>query len=337
VAIFLAGGILAAATGAVIESGAGEQRCLFADGSSVPGRCMFLEEFDGSTLNADRWLPENDMVSALLEHAAPWGCVRQENVSVSGGTLRLAMTNNVRAECPQSWTTNAAYDAITAGNFPAPTGTSFDTAAVSMRAFHFTYGRYLVRAQLAGGTSPWSGILMWGQPCQAAGAMNGLMEGIFTQTGPCNWPTQPEWNGPSYVHSLIDGKQAIFTSHRAAGQGAPFLRNYYGIPYYGQENAPAGPGILPEYQFFITSVDFGDLSLGFHVYELDWRPGSYSFLIDGQLCARAVERWVPRIPMFMQLWNVDSAPAAVGLPQTMQVDYVRVVCPPGVPCSWSVN
>jgi beta-glucanase (GH16 family) len=330
------------ATDVVGATGAGatideHPTCTFDDGTTVPGTCMEDDNFD--TFDTSRWLAENSMVSALLEHGAPWGCVREENVSVSGGELVLTMSDNVRVvPCPQAWPVSANYTSLWAPNFPAPTGTSYDTASVSAKTFKATYGTFEISAKMPAGTSPWGANLMWGENCQDGGAMNSLMEGIFTLTGPCDWPAAGSWEFdiPSYVHSQLDAKQGIFGFHRSSGSGAPLLRSFHGtIPYYGWDAAPAGSTIDPAYHYFVTSTDFGDLSADYHTYRLDWAPGELLFLIDGALAVQVTGAYVPATPMFPQMWNVDNAAVATSLPQSMRIRYYHAWCKPGVPCTWT--
>lgn len=335
IVLILGAGAILSSVGATLEFGK-NPRCTFRDGSSVAGRCLFIEEFD--SLNSSVWLKEADLVSALLEHAAPWGCVRPENVAVVGGNLELTMSDNVRVACPQTWTPTAFYNTnILPAGFITPAPTAYDTAAISMKTFKFKYGHVFVRARMPSQISPWGAILLWGEDCQAGGAMSSLMNGIFNHTGTCNWPApgSGEFDMPSYVwNSGVGHNQAIDAVHVGPAFAAPFLRNYaiggLSVPYYGAEYAPTVT--VAGYQKFVTDLPLGDLSAAFHIYELVWLPGQFTFLVDGQIAGRTTAAWVPSEFAFMQLWNVDNSAAASGLPQKMLVDWVRITCDPGVPC-----
>lgn len=77
---------------------------------------------------------------------------------------------------------------------------------------------------------------------------------------------------------------------------------------------------------------------GFHTYSVDWTPTSFTFRYDGALCQR-IAGWAPAAPLaapapfnrpfFVALelatgYGTNSPPRTMPLPQTMQVDYVRV-------------
>lgn len=334
--------IIAGASFAAATSGHGvNPQCRFADGTVVDGTCMMVDEFTGSTLDTAKWLAEDDMISALLEHAAPFGCVAAANVSVSGGNLHLLFTSNSRASCPQTWTANAYYNAHFAASFPSPTATSFDGAIVDAKTFKMKYGHIAIRMQMPGGTGPTADVSLWGENCQGGGAGHQLMLGLFNNVAPCFWP-QPgarEFDIPNFTHSNFDGRQVIASLHVDNVGGAPFLRNFsvggVDIPYYGADWAPSN-NPTPGYTAFLSSKDNGDPTAAFHVYETDWRPGQWSFYIDGVLFAQNNGAWVPAENMFPMFWNVDQAsPSSVGLPVDMQIDYFRAWCPPTVPCVWS--
>jgi beta-glucanase (GH16 family) len=77
---------------------------------------------------------------------------------------------------------------------------------------------------------------------------------------------------------------------------------------------------------------------GFHTYSVDWTPRSFTFRYDGARCLR-VDRWTPAAPLaapapfdrpffvaleFATGIKQNSPRPTMPLPQTMQVDYVRV-------------
>lgn len=327
-------GAVAVAAGLAIGT---NPTCAFADGSSASGACMFSDEFNGAALDPAVWLAEDEWLGPLLD-GAPTGCVTSSNVSVSGGTLKMTMTNHSRSSCPQTWTANAYYAAHFAAGWPTGQPTLFDTSVVDAKTFKFKYGRIAIRMKMPGGTGPTADVSLWGENCQSGGAGHQLLLGLFNNVGSCMWP-QPgsrEFDIPNFTHSNLDGKQIIFALHTDNVSAAPSLRNFnkgdVSIPYYGAEWAPAASGDTP----FLSSVDYGDPTAAFHVYETDWRPGQWSVFIDGQLFGTNTGAWVPTDNMFPMFWNVDqTTTSSVGLPTTMEIDYVRVWCPPGVPCVWS--
>lgn len=339
IAFVLLGGLVAGSVGAGVKL-ADNPTCTFSDGTTVDGQCMFSDEFTGSTLDSTKWIAEDDLISALLEHGAPFGCVASSNVSVTGGNLALAFTSNSRASCPATWSPNAYYNTHFAASFPAPTATSFDGAIVDAKTFKMKYGRISVRMKMPGGTGPTADVSLWGENCQSGGAGHQLMLGLFNNSGSCLWP-QPgarEFDIPNYTHSNFDGKQIISGLHTDNNNGAPFLRNFsvgdVTIPYYGADWAPANTPVGNTH--YLCDGITTDPTAAFHTFDTDWRPGQWSFFIDGQLCATNIGAWIPAENMFPMIWNVDQvAPSATGLPVSLLVDYVHIWCPPGVPCVWS--
>ena len=165
---------------------------------------------------------------------------------------------------------------------------SYTSSMVQWRSFNFTYGTVEVRAKFPGGTGPWPAIWLLGANCQASNIVSA------DNTPPCNWPkagsdeidiAEVPDNGRSQVNQQI---------HSASGD----------------------PGCKPT---------VSDTSLNYHVYRLEWAPGSVTWKIDGVQTCR-VTSGVPSTPMFLLL-NIASHGTVAGLPQSMIVDYVTVTQP----------
>ena len=66
---------------------------------------------------------------------------------------------------------------------------------------------------------------------------------------------------------------------------------------------------------------------GWHVYAVNWQPGSLKYYYDGVL-VDTITKGVSTKPMMMLLDNTTAPQGNVGgpvvVPATMQVDYVRV-------------
>ena len=76
-----------------------------------------------------------------------------------------------------------------------------------------------------------------------------------------------------------------------------------------------------------------DLASDFHVFTVDWLPGSITWSLDGQPYYVVREK-VPQVPMVIVLdvafshnWDGGS-PETTQLPQSLDISYVRVQSPP---------
>ena len=118
------------------------------------------------------------------------------------------------------------------------------SAEVQWRSASFTYGTVEIRAQLAGGLGTWPAIWLLGQDCQVSNLTTPANIGL------CAWPFPGS--------DEIDIAELLGSDHTTVNQQ---------IHSNGHED-----GCRPR------TVD---VSAGFHVYQLNWRPGSLAWLIDG--------------------------------------------------------
>jgi beta-glucanase (GH16 family) len=76
------------------------------------------------------------------------------------------------------------------------------------------------------------------------------------------------------------------------------------------------------------SAHVTDVSQNFHLYQLDWSPGSLSFKVDGVVTCTIEKRYVPDSPMYVKIntfvGGFGGAVRQSSLPWQTQVDYVRV-------------
>lgn len=330
------------------------QACTFQDGSSVPGTCMFDEEFnDASTVcvtpgscSGKTWIAEDNWLGPINFSVIPeLTCIRHENVSVSGGNLVLSMTANSRASCPQTWPETTYYDTsgctgVSGGpgcktSFNPGQPTSYDAAVVSQLNFNFTYGRIDIRALFSGGTGPGTDISLWGQTCQSSlGLIDAYLSGFFAHaiTG-CRFPTTPgseEMDIPEW--SKASGNVLDDSCYVGASVGSPpSVGTFFGVPYYGGLWASSVVG-----QPFMNGATVSDSSVNWHVYTTIWTPQTFEFYVDGSpvnVAHGGSPSWIPSHPMFLMFWNEDQTTVtAATLPQNALIDYVRITCPPGVPC-----
>jgi len=71
-----------------------------------------------------------------------------------------------------------------------------------------------------------------------------------------------------------------------------------------------------------------DVSKKFHIYQLDWSPGSLIFRIDGKKTCKIKKPYVPSAPMYLKINNFVGCYGGPvrnkTLPWTTLVDYVKV-------------
>jgi glycosyl hydrolase family 16 len=169
---------------------------------------------------------------------------------------------------------------------------NYTSGMAQWTSFNFTYGTIEVRAKMAAGRGPWAALWLLGADCQASNIIS-----ANNQIG-CNWP-QP-------------GSDEIDIAEIIGGNLSNVWQNVISGTSGFQTCTP-------------PTIDAGE---NWHTYTLDWAPGSLIWKIDGTQTCTFTEN-IPSTPMFLMM-NV-----AVGgsggpvddstLPQTMLVDYVKVV------------
>jgi beta-glucanase (GH16 family) len=177
---------------------------------------------------------------------------------------------------------------------PCPDGKPYTSGAIQMRSFSFTYGTVEIRAREAGGSGTWPAEWLLGSNCQQTNVTSA------DNHPPCDWPNpgSDEIDIAEIMgHNLTTVNEAIHSGGNNDGCRAT------------------------------TS----DVSENWHTYQLVWSPGSLVWKIDGAVtCTRT--GGVPSTPMFL---IVNTAVGGSGggtvdpstLPQTHQVDYVRISKP----------
>jgi hypothetical protein len=164
----------------------------------------------------------------------------------------------------------------------------YASGAVQMRTFNFTYGTIKVRAKFPGGSGAWPAVWLLGADCQQPN---------WLTTSTCNWP----YSGSQEIDlaEILDGNLTSVNEGTYLNGSRPDCR------------APT------------TAVN-----QNWHVYTLAWSASELLFRIDGIATCRFTSA-IPSTPMFM---IIDTAIGGIGggqiknstLPQTTQVDYVRV-------------
>ncbi len=169
---------------------------------------------------------------------------------------------------------------------------NYTSGQMSWLTFGYTYGAIEYRAKFPTSQGEWPALWLLGTLCQPTGG-----------GGSCNWP-QP-------------GSDEIDISEILASD----------------QPDPAHPTVVNQ-QLHSAGHNDGckatttDISQNWHVYRLEWSAGSLVWKIDGVTTCTINQSYVPNTPMFLLVGMymgsgggsiVDSA-----LPQTLQVDYVRL-------------
>jgi len=340
VAIFIVAGLVAGGVIAGMRSGTDDDTCTFADGTVVPGQCIFADEFSGSSLDDTVWLAADDWSGPLQNVTPDISCFRHENVTVGSGVLKLRMSINARGSCAQTWSTTAYYVSNYEPSW-TPGATSYDVAVINTKTFRFKYGHVQMRIKLPPGRGPGGDVSLWGVGCQRSGGVVGALSDLFTFADgqrACDWPNIGNAEMDIIQSSRSGSTTTINTSiYTASSPGSPTLiDNFFGINYYGARYAqPATAG----FSTWLSGVTVANPTTTFHLYDLDWNPRSWNVYVDGVLVASETPSgttWIPSGSMFPMIWNAATvAVTDADLPSDMEVDYFRVWCPPGYGCTWS--
>jgi beta-glucanase (GH16 family) len=172
---------------------------------------------------------------------------------------------------------------------------SYSSGAVVWSSFNFTYGTVEYRAKMPGGQGPWPAVWMLGKNCQPPNATT------YNASG-CNWKSA--------------GSEELDMTEYLSGNFTSDLENIW-------SNLVSSPA---------CSASLSDASQNFHVYDTVWAAGSMKWYIDGnQVCSQTWTGSALSSPMYLII-NIAMGGAGGSitnstLPQTMQVDYVKVTQP----------
>jgi beta-glucanase (GH16 family) len=153
-------GSLATAT-AITATSADAQPTQTANGatpspSSASGKLIFSDEFNGASLDTDKWIALNRPGDASNNEEE---CYRTNNVKETAGTLVL--TSLLDSACSSFL---------------------YTSGAVQTRSFHFLYGTIAIRAKMPHGQGMWPALWLLGANCQS------LYPSTPDNGGACQWP-----------------------------------------------------------------------------------------------------------------------------------------------------
>lgn len=176
----------------------------------------------------------------------------------------------------------------------SPIQWNYTSGMVQWSNFNFTYGTVEFRAKMAGGQGTWPAIWLLGANCQTTN------QTTSDNTGSCSWPDP----GSDEI-DITEIKNANLTT-------------------VWQNVISGGSG------FQTCTPTTADVSQNWHVYQLVWGAGSLIWKIDGTQTCKFTSN-IPSNPMFLMI-NTAIGGSGGGvnnstLPQTLQVDYVKVSQP----------
>ena len=178
-------------------------------------------------------------------------------------------------------------------------GLPYSSGGVQWKSFNFTYGTLEFRSLEAGGSGTWPSEWMLGSNCQVSNVSSP------DNTGSCSWPNPGS--------DEIDASEIMNNDHFTVNQQL--------------HSGGANPGC--------RATVSTDVSKSWHTYDVVWAPNSLVWKIDG-VTTCTVTQSVPTTPMFLIMQTAVGGTAAgtvdpSTLPQTHQIDYVRVTAPGTVP------
>jgi beta-glucanase (GH16 family) len=169
-----------------------------------------------------------------------------------------------------------------------PATYNYTSGFVAMRSFSFLYGTLKVRAKLGGGIATGAWPVIW-------------MADVSCQ------PSDPSGTDNDCNEQEIDVAEILGSDFRHVNQQIHVDRF--------KHNDGCG-------------ATTSDTSQNFHVYELDWAPGSLVYKVDGTATCTIKQPYVPDSPMYLKIntfVGTYGGPMKKGsLPWETKVDYVSV-------------
>lgn len=175
---------------------------------------------------------------------------------------------------------------------------SYTSAMVQWKSFDFLYGTVEVRAKIPN-TTLWPAIWMLGSNCQLSNPATA------DNVGSCNWP--------------VSGSDEIDIAEFAPNDASSRENSFSNSSQSGSSTNSFSCGSGPQVG--------GDGK--FHVFTFSWSATKLTWAVDGNVnCTTTNSNIIPTKPMFL-LMNIAANNSAVpaGLPQTLNVDYVKVTKP----------
>ena len=175
---------------------------------------------------------------------------------------------------------------------------NYTSAFVQWSTFNFTYGTVEVRAKIPN-TSLSPAIWMLGHNCEASNPLSA------DNVGACAWP--------------LSGSDEIDIAEFAPNDATARENSYSNSSTANSSSNSFSCGSGPQVG--------GDGN--YHIFTFTWKSDSMSWAVDGQTnCTTTNSRYIPTQAMFL-IMNIAANNSATpkGLPQSMDIDYVKVTQP----------
>lgn len=258
-----------------------------------------MDEFSGSSVNTDIWIPINQQGDTSNNE---FECYLPSQLSEGGGSLTETATfDGTGVTCPAG-TPNDPGCTSTCATVQSGGAAHWLSGNVQEKQTAFLYGTVTARAKMAGpARTPWPAIWLLGAACQSPNFLTGA--GYYCGATP------PAHNWPQDALSAAE----IDVAEGNSGSLTSMLENVFNST--GSVSSACGATVT-------------DYSQNFHTYELDWTVGSIVFKVDGTTIPACgiTGAGVPSHPMFLMIDNAIHPSTAVSgdLPASTVVDWVHV-------------
>lgn len=291
-----------------------------AQNATAPGYTLvWSDEFNtGTTPDSSKWTYDiggNGWGNQELEYYTN----RLENAKIEAGNLTITARQEIYS----------GSDGVTR---------DFTSARLKTQGlFTQAYGRFEARIKLPAGQGIWPAFWMLGDnfptdrwpKCGEIDIMENVGKEPSTNHGSLHGP------GPTKAAKLTAEISLSALGDLPSALGSPLRPNQAAATTHPPQEADASPALTPSRRTDIPSTP--RLSDAFHLYAIEWDPGTIRFFLDSHLYATFTSEqwpaggtWVFDHPFFILLNVAVSGKwpgvpdATTVFPQKMLVDYVRV-------------
>lgn len=257
-----------------------------------PWECTFADDFDGSTLDREKWYPQRTANSGFTSGAdGTRACYVDDpaNVSVSGGAVHLTLRRERRAfRCETNRRNRPFRTRYTAGSIS------------TWNRFAQTYGRFEVRARVPDTATP------------------GLQQALWL------WPVDPTRYGLWPASGEIDLAEMYSKYPDRAIPHLHYVYDHSTTDPYTQTN------VVTSYQCRIQRGEWNTYTLTWSPGRLEIEVNGTTCLVNNYRASNTTARYAPfDQPFFPALTTAlgsgtNTLVEETPLPATLEVDYLRV-------------